>query len=391
MKTNDITVAGLGGETQTVRHLHFDSVADAEAAPVTEANAHHAGVGILDPDADVCWNDTDDYDPQHWFGVASRREALAIIAGSGWAEGVRRVYDKLGTLTGLNIEGARSIKRRGEWAADGDDLDLDRLRSGQLDIAWRRRRRQKRTQPGGVVRLINDMCAACDENADDIFWAGAATLYLADTLEEAGYRVEIVTANRCGHQWRDGTTEGLISITLKDSQEPVSPDQVAATLCFAAFYRTVGFHAALTTDQVCTGHWGYVKDLTAEELAAAGLYEPGDVIVPQLRSAQAAERFLSQFLAGFHESPKEGNGTSGVTSEPAATLPAPKISVPPASGNAPIRIYAEGGTYAHKAELKAAGFRWDAAGKRWTALGDSRAVRELRERGLAGVHFTEEG
>jgi hypothetical protein len=121
----------------------------------------------------------------------------------------------------------------------GDHLDIGSVYAGRFSTAWTTARRQDGTGPQKVEILCNSIAHA-NENADVLFWRGAAVITLTDALEAAGYMVKIVVGFG-GKHWNPKGHHAPIScrITVRDFGMPMDT-ATAASVVLPGFFRGLG-------------------------------------------------------------------------------------------------------------------------------------------------------
>lgn len=186
-----------------------------------------------------------------WFGVKGGREEVKRIVATGWAEGVKRIFDALGRMT---LSTATDVRRRRCRGAEGDELDIHRIWSGRFDSAWSRTHRAQAIAPKHV-RIVMQIGALANVPAERMFWRGAACVAIADALEEAGYAVEIMGYSRALDVY-DHTHESCITFPIKAYEQPLSVTDVAATACLAGFHRHYIFGARNHCERSCSSGYG---------------------------------------------------------------------------------------------------------------------------------------
>ena len=143
-----------------------------------------------------------------------------------------------------NLPEPTDVRRQQVWAEDGDELDYDKLMSGEIESMWRTTKKNgKGFNPQAT--LMVSWGGNCNVDADALFWSGAVAIILSDLLEDAGYRTEIVGAMGGLQQSGEYTCS---SVCVKELDEPLRTDAVAGALCSAGVFRTVGFKAILAAD-----------------------------------------------------------------------------------------------------------------------------------------------
>lgn len=177
-----------------------------------------------------------------WYGTDSRARACAILAGEPWPEGLEHIARARAALP--EIPRPVSLRRRPRWDTDGDEVDLDRVREGRLDAAWRTCRRE--AQPGGAptVAILTDVAVGAGVRAETVALRGAATVALADALETAGYTVELWgAAFSVGVYPNSAACDRADLFPLKGAGEPLDCVRLAAWAVLAAGFRIPLFAA----------------------------------------------------------------------------------------------------------------------------------------------------
>lgn len=158
-------------------------------------------------------------------------------ATSAWDHGISVVEKMLADLEDSVIAKPKSRRRRTRFSQDdGDELDYDRLRSGQ--DYWRTSRRQNVTGPGSITVLVN-VSANAGTDHEDILWRGAAAIALTKMLEEAGYRVELWCMENSVRSFTDGT-HNLCAVNLKRTSDPLDVSTLVSAVS-GWFFRTMFF------------------------------------------------------------------------------------------------------------------------------------------------------
>jgi len=172
----------------------------------------------------------------------------------GWPDGASKIAELVDSIQ-ENIPPAKSIRRRMVWGDQGDEIEITKVYSGELDSAWREARR---CQSAGTPTITIQICwgNASVITPDSMFWQAAAGIACADVLEKAGYRVELRAGRHVGHP--DSTQD--FSVLLKDPSQPVDISSVAALCCSAGIYRTFGFGVMLCHARAVSGGMGTHHD-----------------------------------------------------------------------------------------------------------------------------------
>jgi len=173
-----------------------------------------------------------------WRGLDRNMDLLQLreFYATGWPEGAERLRTAMEKVA---ASVARSVRRRGRWADQGDELSRDRLYAGQWETAWRTTSRVVVAAPTRI-RIVADVCSGAIVKADALFWRGAAAASLAETLVAAGYAVQVVSA-AATYSPDESRRPYVATCVVKDWTAPLNITTLAAAVCSASFFRTVMF------------------------------------------------------------------------------------------------------------------------------------------------------
>jgi len=231
-------------------HTHETVESMVEAADVAYKNGRcYRGVARSRPDF------TGREDLGSWDDIKAK-------VNQAWPDGLETVEGMIRELGTVSLPRPQSRQRRKRWSEDdGDEVDNDRLRSGQE--FWRKSERQVTTGSPTVAIVVN-IAALGLVDARDILWRGAAAAVLANFLQEAGYQVEFwaVRYSRDAYQDKSDTFQ---AVCLKRAGQPLD----LATLVNGVsgwFLRTVIYQEmhAETHSQPDEGY-GYAKHLSPRD------------------------------------------------------------------------------------------------------------------------------
>lgn len=197
-------------------------------------------------------------------GIQSWREARELFE-HGWTSGAEHLKALRQTFD-FDLPAAKSRRRVTTVGADGDELRIDRALAGDWDHAWRTSRRV--WQSGNTaIDLYTAFGATADCSQEELFFRGVTGLLVADLLEQAGYVVTLT----CGNVslFRKQNFALVSNIVVKESNEPLRIDSLAALACHAGVFRTLGFRLKLEAPVYLGGYgemgastsWGSVKEL----------------------------------------------------------------------------------------------------------------------------------
>jgi hypothetical protein len=185
-----------------------------------------------------------------WEAFVGRRfttwaEVYAAVR-QAWPEGLQVLERMLDDLSRASVPRPVSRRRKTRFAEDnGDELDYDRLRTGQP--FWRTSRRET-AQGSSVLTIVVDVGANWKTRHQDILWRGAAAIALTQRLEEAGYRVELWAVQKSSNLYSDEprgdrwTIAGMNAVCLKRPSDPIDPSTLISLVSGWCF-RTVFFRA----------------------------------------------------------------------------------------------------------------------------------------------------
>lgn len=156
-----------------------------------------------------------------------------------WEEGAGIIAEMKSELEGL-LPKPLSIKRKLRIdETEGEEIDLDRLRLG-LPF-WRKVGREKGRAKGKIVQLVYNIGANCSFDTKSMLWRGAVCFVLADLLEEAGYRVEIMACSVGVGRYKEGPFRDVLhTAIIKPSYTPLDIPMLAAGIAGWSF-RTLWF------------------------------------------------------------------------------------------------------------------------------------------------------
>lgn len=166
----------------------------------------------------------------------------------------------------LIVPTPRSVRRRGAWSDRGHEVDLDRVRAGQLDTAWRTTKRLRTIAPARV-RVVARINVLANVSFERMAWRGAAAVALCDALTAEGYDVEL-TALRCATGFAGRETHRL-GVRVKAFGESYSTDMARATVSNTAMPRVLAFAAGanIHAGSVSWGFGSSTEGLEAHEFA----------------------------------------------------------------------------------------------------------------------------
>jgi hypothetical protein len=197
--------------------------------------ANVPGAGTMHAQARSYWNEPGSgLDAETWYALPFKSgDRIRNLMDTGWSEGATKIES---AIASVEMPLSRNVRRRARWTDQGDELNMDRVRSGQLDIAWRGMHRTRTFAPTRVVIGV-DACANCFTGAQEMFWRGAAALALASSLTDSGYDVQIVS----GMVWTADSNRSCIRAVTKSYGGGFDLATLAASTACPAFFRCFSF------------------------------------------------------------------------------------------------------------------------------------------------------
>lgn len=174
-----------------------------------------------------------------WVGL-KHSQSIDQIAASVLASDPAAATAVSERVSQLIVPTPRSVRRRGAWADQGHEVDLDRVRAGQLDTAWRTTRRLRTIAPARV-RVVARINVLAGVSFERMAWRGAAAVALCDALTAEGYDVEL-TALRCARNYSSNQRDShRLTVVVKPFGQPYSTDMARATVSNTAMPRVLAF------------------------------------------------------------------------------------------------------------------------------------------------------
>lgn len=183
------------------------------------------------------------YSGNAWIGGLRSKEDAYDLLDNGWKTGVDKLV-KVKELIGNSVP-TLPTKRRVRMVRDqGDELRIDQAMAGDWEQAWHASERQLK-QGSVLIDLWSLYGDSAGSSTDQLFWKGATAAIMVDMLEQAGYQVRLHASFLHSKSRYNPQDLGVNDIIVKDYQDPIAFDQIAAVLCHAGIYRTLGFHSWL--------------------------------------------------------------------------------------------------------------------------------------------------
>lgn len=184
-----------------------------------------------------------------WWGAKSFGDVQDKIA-NGWPELRERL---LKMMEGIELElpmfpSLQNVRRRKRVRDEfGDELDMQRVWSGQLDTAWARPvRTQRQSMSTKRITLAFDITANAIVNNDMAMWRAALCTLLVDSLARAGriFEIWVVDSTSNPFAWSSGNRPMRLwsAWCVKRTADPIVLDRLCGMVS-VGFMRTAGFMA----------------------------------------------------------------------------------------------------------------------------------------------------
>ncbi len=233
-----------------------------------------------------------------WFGAPTFGELQSRLS-KGWPEGSQRLLE----IATRDIN-PQSIRRRRERADQGAELDIHAVYRGDLSRAWTRTRRRSGS---GVrsVSIVIDLGASCGVDASRLFWRGASALKLASALIESGYSVAIYGAASAKRADDCDTVDTVQMVSIKDEDQPLDLDRLAALTAMPGFFRTSLFAGIIKACDLRGKGYEYglgkpAPDLIVKAVAAMPIPQNAFIQKPVL-DQKSAEEWIDEVLNSLEQ------------------------------------------------------------------------------------------
>ena len=193
-------------------------------------------------------------------------EEVESFTKQTWEDGLQELAMFIERLQKTEIRPIKSHKRTVVWGTSGDELDLERLQSGD-PLCWKSYKREKTDGPTSLTIII-DTSTPWNVHSSDILWRGAAAIALTHVLESKGYSVELWVTNGATF-FANRSYPGVTACCLKRTSDPLDMSTLVNTVA-GWFYRTVTFTLMDTicakTHETCSSGYGCVYNPTETDL-----------------------------------------------------------------------------------------------------------------------------
>jgi len=235
VKTNDEMIS-----------IHFDSILDLMEHEATGRNANRFNRFLTDYESDPSW-----------YGKTNGGEAKqvidhALIGDQKLYDGLSEKVSDFASFTGLNnidtVQKIKSSKRKIKRGDFGDEFDIHKMYSGNLENAWTRRVRVENDSQHKLVTLFINVCGTMRVDAEDSLWRAVVALRLYQDLQRAGKSVKIIVGGGSANTFESDSRKCSFSIVVKEYNQALSVERLAA-MSHVGFHRVFGFAAKCAHDE----------------------------------------------------------------------------------------------------------------------------------------------
>ena len=231
-------------------------------------------------------------DDASWAGGLAHLEDWTAKAAKGWKEGVTRLRKSLKSLKPVR---AKSIRRRRRWKDQGEELDIHRVYSGNLDLAWRGF--EKREATGSpILNVWIEASAGANRSADSLFWRGAAATAMVESLEESGYRcnVYVYSFTRNLYDSDFAKKDSFFAFCAKESNMPFDIERFALLTSHPSTLRTAFF--SIYCSLPYKPRWSFGQPIHDKPVPFA---QEGDITVKNVWDAADAQALIDETMSRF--------------------------------------------------------------------------------------------
>jgi hypothetical protein len=216
-----------------------------------------------------------------WYGAGCRTGAdVDHLVNTGWQEGRKKTDAFLAKLESIELA-PRDMRRRVHRTDFGDHLDIGDVYAGRIQTAWTVARRKTGFGPQRIDLCANMICYGI-EDADVLFWRGAAAVALCDKLENAGYMVRLVVG------FGDVGDRISCRVTVKDYGMPMDL-LTASSVVLPGFFRAIGHRWICSHDPKRRSQGGLS--------VGQSLVDPGEIFLShEIRSERTAKEQVEKII-----------------------------------------------------------------------------------------------
>lgn len=145
-------------------------------------------------------------------------------------------------------------RKRRTGQEDGEELDPIEVKQGNPE-AWTDIKKLEDDNAQDIVHIGVNMGVNCTQSPEELRYRGAAAVALADSLEMAGYSVEMTAFSTIARLTEKDTEEeiSVTKTTIKHPEEMLDPNAVALIVSNVGWHRRINFYTFLKANNYrCT-------------------------------------------------------------------------------------------------------------------------------------------
>lgn len=248
----------------------------------------------IDPVNEAMWKYCCDrvHDNEEWLGLPDRDSVVAAVR-DGWRPGLDRLRKHLEVLKLPKLPSIRRVKDKGPI---GDEVDMQRVYSGNLDTAWHRMRYADLQGRPQSATIVVDIGGNAYTTSDQLFWTGACAVALIEAFRRAYRPCRVIAVDASKRCTTDRLAHHMTEVVVQPMGRSIAMETFAATLCLSGFFRHYGFRSMHTMPRELSSdlgqHW---EDYPKPELVGN---QEWVVRVDKVWSKAAAQRVLKNFENG---------------------------------------------------------------------------------------------
>jgi hypothetical protein len=234
-KYQKLPVMYIEGDIMTLDDM-FRDLPDNHPSEAYDSSRSHGSIATINEWLKACYGfaDTRSYEEMKaHVSVAGRDDLTKLVTAHLASPAMREAI----TMHGRQ----RATRPRVLMGDEGEELDLDRLRLGEDDTAWRRTVFQEVERKSRTIILDVQVDLNCSIEAKKATWNGVQAAVIVDALEAEGYRVEVNALQ----VYSLGTAYGLnpaggkacVRVRIKRAEDSLRLDLLAYQLGCAALER----------------------------------------------------------------------------------------------------------------------------------------------------------
>ena len=231
----------------------------------------------------------------HWLGEPGKSvEEIDAMLSVGWQDGAMKI-DEMADSMSLPIPKINKNRRKARRGSSGDELDIHRVLSGQLDRSWRQMAKARQTKGNKLMRIFCEIGGDWKRSADSLFLAPALAVAISRHMEGKGISTELVACSYISDVYQEsrGDSDVYTEIRLKEFGFRVNLASLAV-VAHAAFFRLWVLRSLMIKPKVCTAYLGHPERPREENMRASD--KARMVFIPTMLYEDDAKKWLKEFF-----------------------------------------------------------------------------------------------